>query len=68
MKLWQKIFLGTLALMVCCTSLLTLLFVRASWQTVWTELLYRWKMINAQLRWLIFSRMKKGNGFLSEMK
>lgn len=41
MKLWQKIFLGTLALMVCCTSLLTLLFVRASWQTVWDQQLNR---------------------------
>ena len=41
MKLWQKIFLGTLALMVCCTSLLTLLFVRASWQTVWDQQLVR---------------------------
>ncbi len=41
MKLWQKIFLGTLALMVLCTSLLTLLFVRESWQTVWDEQLDR---------------------------
>ena len=41
MKLWQKIFLGTLALMVFCTSLLTLLFLRASWQSLWDQQLER---------------------------
>ena len=37
MKLWQKIFLGTLALMVLATSTLTLLFLKNSRDMLWQQ-------------------------------
>lgn len=41
MKLWQKIFLGTLALMVLATSTLTLLFLKNSRDMLWQQELQR---------------------------